>query len=110
MDQPGKVANPVRDQLNRENYFFPYPRSRLRIWSRVTGSAVPSRAVFHLKVDEEQMEDHTRKYEASGWNWVPRSTLLRATTHRCSSYVDLTRELWSRVNQKDKGKRICLSK
>ena len=22
MDQPGKVANPVRGQLNRENYFF----------------------------------------------------------------------------------------
>ena len=43
MDQPGKVANPARGQLNREKYFFPCPRSRLRIWSRETGSAVPSR-------------------------------------------------------------------
>ena len=23
MDQPGKVANPVRGQLNRENEYFP---------------------------------------------------------------------------------------
>ena len=29
-DQPGKVANPARGQLNRENK-FPCPRSRLRI-------------------------------------------------------------------------------
>ena len=56
------------------------------------------------------MEDHTRKYEASGKNWVPRSLLVRATTHRCSSYIDLNRELWSRVDQKNRGKRICLSK
>ena len=32
------VANPARD------HFFPCPRSRLRIWSRETGSAVPSPA------------------------------------------------------------------
>ena len=25
MDQPGKVVNPARDQLNRENDFFPVP-------------------------------------------------------------------------------------
>ena len=44
MDQPGKVANLARDQPNRENeYFSVRPRSRLRIWSRETGSAVPSR-------------------------------------------------------------------
>ena len=45
MDQPGnKVANPARG-LNRENeYNLPVRvRSRLRIWSRETGSAVPSR-------------------------------------------------------------------
>ena len=24
-DQPGKVVNPVRGQLNRENVFFPVP-------------------------------------------------------------------------------------
>ena len=42
MDQPGKVANPARGQLNRENVFFPCPHLRLRVWSRETGSAVPS--------------------------------------------------------------------
>ena len=42
--QPGKVANPARGQLNREQgkSIFPCPRSRLRIWSRETVSAVPS--------------------------------------------------------------------
>ena len=25
MDQPGKVANPARDQLNRKNKYFPVP-------------------------------------------------------------------------------------
>ena len=43
MDQPGKAANPARGHLNRENEYFPCPRSRLRIWSRETGSAVPPR-------------------------------------------------------------------
>ena len=47
MDQPGKVANPARDQLNRKKWKFPCPRSCLRIWSRETGSAVPS---FHNTV------------------------------------------------------------
>ena len=42
MHQPGKVANPARGQLNREN-IFPCPRACLIIWSRETGSAVPSR-------------------------------------------------------------------
>ena len=36
MDQPGKVANPARGQLNREND-IPCPRACLRIWSRETG-------------------------------------------------------------------------
>ena len=42
MDDPCKVDNPARGHLNRE-CIFPSPRSRLRIWSRETGSAVPSR-------------------------------------------------------------------
>ena len=36
-----KVANPVHGQLNREK--FRCPRSRLKIWFRETGLAVPSR-------------------------------------------------------------------
>ena len=44
MDQPGKVANPARRQLNRENELFPVPVSVWEFdWSRETCSAVPSR-------------------------------------------------------------------
>ena len=39
-NQLHKVANPVYGQLNREKN--PCPRSRLRIWFRETGLAVPS--------------------------------------------------------------------
>ena len=42
MDQPGKVANPARGQLNREND-IPLSSCVPEIWSRETGSAVPSR-------------------------------------------------------------------
>ena len=50
MDQPGKVANPARGQLNRENDFYSCPRPRLRIWSRETGSAVPSRVSLVVSI------------------------------------------------------------
>ena len=50
MDLPGKVANPARGQLNRKNYIFPCPRSRLRIWSCETGSAVPSRVSLLISI------------------------------------------------------------
>ena len=51
MDQPGKVANPARGQLNRENNIhFPCPRACLRFWSRVTGSAVPSRVSLLISI------------------------------------------------------------
>ena len=51
MDQPGKVANPARGKLNRENEYFPVRvRSRLRIWSRETGSAVPSRVSLLISI------------------------------------------------------------
>ena len=49
MDQPGKVANPARGQLNREK-IFPYPRACLRIWSRETGSAVSSRVSLLISI------------------------------------------------------------
>ena len=38
-DQPGKIANPARGHLNRENEYFPV---RVRVWSRETGFWVPS--------------------------------------------------------------------
>ena len=51
MDQPGKGANPARGQLNREHE---YSRACLIIWSRETGSAVPSRVsllIFILRLN-----------------------------------------------------------
>ena len=42
-DQLGKVANPARGQPNRKNEYSLVYISRLRTWSRETGSAVPSR-------------------------------------------------------------------
>ena len=50
MNQPVKVANPARGQLNRENRLFPCPRACLRIWSRETGSAVPSRVSLLISI------------------------------------------------------------
>ena len=49
MDQPGKVASSARGQLDREK-IFPCPRARLRIWSRETGSAVPSRVSLPISI------------------------------------------------------------
>ena len=49
--QPGEVANPARGQLNRENSYSPVPvRACLRIWSRETGSAVPSRVSLLISI------------------------------------------------------------
>ena len=50
MDQPGKGASPTRGQLNRKNEYFPCPHSFLRIWSRETGSAVPSRVSLLISI------------------------------------------------------------
>ena len=49
MDQPDKVANPARGQLNRGK-ILPCPRACLRIWSRETGSAVPSRVSLLISI------------------------------------------------------------
>ena len=41
MDQPGKLANPARGQLNRENEYSPVP---VRAWEfGLTGRVQPSR-------------------------------------------------------------------
>ena len=50
MDQPGKVANPARGQLNREKEHFPVRGSCLRIWSREKGSAVRSRVSLLISI------------------------------------------------------------
>ena len=49
LDQPGKVANPGRGQLDRENEYF-RPRSCLRIWFRETGSAALSRVSLLIPI------------------------------------------------------------
>ena len=50
MDQPGKVANPARGELNREEEENPCSRSGLGIWSRETCSAIPSRISLLLSI------------------------------------------------------------
>ena len=51
MDQPDKVANPARGQLAEQGkQILPCPRSRLRIWSRETGWAVPSRVSLLISI------------------------------------------------------------
>ena len=45
MDQPGKVADPARGQLNRENKYSPVP-----VHSRETGSAIPSRVSLLISI------------------------------------------------------------
>ena len=61
MDQPGKVANPVRDQLNKEKKKSLSARTtRLRIWSRGTGSDVPSRVsllILHTQAESGAAPD-----------------------------------------------------
>ena len=50
-NQQGKVANPAPGQLAEQGkIIFPCPRSRLRVWSRETGSAVPSRVSLLISI------------------------------------------------------------
>ena len=48
MDQPDKVVNPARGQLNMNISLSPC--SRLRNWSRETGSAVSSRVSLLISI------------------------------------------------------------
>ena len=48
MHQPGKVANLASAEKGK--LIFSCPRSRLRIWSRETGSAVPSRLSLLISI------------------------------------------------------------
>ena len=50
INRAGKVASPARGQLNRKKCIFPCPRSCLRIWSRETDSAVPSRVSLLISI------------------------------------------------------------
>ena len=50
MDQPGKVANPARGQLNRENKYSPVPvrASEFRLARRVQSSRPASACPFSI--------------------------------------------------------------
>ena len=50
VDQPVKVANPARESAEQRNLIFPCRRSRQRIWSRETGSTVPSRVSLLISI------------------------------------------------------------
>ena len=50
MEQPGKVANPDRGELNREEKENRSSRSCVGIWSRETSSAVPSRIILLISI------------------------------------------------------------
>ena len=97
MDQPDKVANPARGQLNK--LIFPCPRMCLRIWSRETGLAVPSRVslfILHTKAEfGAYLRDSSRvpqrrpclfilnHHTPSGQSRVYRVTQLRTDGVRC---------------------------
>ena len=63
MRKPGKVANPVRGQLNREKEYC--PRSRPRIWSRETRSAVLSRVGLLILHTQAEYVVYSRDYSRS---------------------------------------------
>ena len=98
MDQPGKVANPARGQLNSEKCFFPCPCLRLRIRSRETGSAVPSRVSLIILYTQSESGDYSRgssrfprrcpficfnRHTPSGQSRVYRVTQLRTDGVHC---------------------------
>ena len=50
MDQPSKVANPARGQLNRENYYSPSPYVPENLVSQDGFSRPASRQPAHLHI------------------------------------------------------------
>ena len=50
VDEPGKGCQSCSWSAEEGKWILPCPRSRLRIWSRKTGSAVPSRASLLISI------------------------------------------------------------
>ena len=63
MDQPGKIANPARGQLDREDDFFSVPVRTQDFWSRKKGLAVPS--CVSLLISYTQAESGTYSRDSS---------------------------------------------
>ena len=91
MDQPGKVTNPIRGgQLNRENEYFPVRVRTLRIWSRETVSAVPSRVSLLTYTHNTQAESGA--YLQRDYSRVPKRRpfiYLKTTVRHRVSPVEL---------------------
>ena len=103
MDQPGKVANRTRGQLlswsaEQGEIIFPCPRSRLRIWTRETGSAVPScvsLVILHTRAESGSYSRNSSRFprrasicllnrhRPTGQSRVYRVTQLRADGVHC---------------------------
>ena len=61
MNQPGMVTNSARGQLDKE-IFFSFLRLRLRNWSLVTGSAVPSRVSLLIPDSQAECGAYSRNF------------------------------------------------
>ena len=81
------AANPARGQLNREDAFFPVPaRSRLIIWLRETGSAVPSRVSLLILYTQSKSDAFTHGTPLAFFGdvhlFVPSTVIGSARVHR----------------------------
>ena len=64
-NQPGKVTNPAAARGQLIFPFSPCPRSRLRIWSRHTTSAVPTRVSLLIPHTQAESDVSSRNSAAS---------------------------------------------
>ena len=85
MDQPGKVANFCSWSAEEAKLTFPFPCSRLRIWSCKTGSAVPSR--ISLLIIYIQAESGAYSWEDSSRFPRRRPFIQNRHTPSCQSRV-----------------------
>ena len=88
----GLGCQSCRGHVNRENEHFPVPRSRLRIWPRETGSAVPSRV--NLLILHTQAEFGAYSRDSSRFTHLPHNTskprgitFLRFSTYPTSAVL-----------------------
>ena len=94
-NRKGKVANPAHGQLKGENNVCPCPRSRLRIWSRETGSVVPSclSLPMHLHNNHAESGAYLRDFSRVPWWWWRLFFILNRHTPSGISRVYRTTQL-----------------
>ena len=83
MDQPGKVVNPARGQLNRENEYFSSPSAPENLVSRDGfSSPVPRQPVnLHTRAESVFLAD-SNKNSTCG---ISSSWVLQGQSHRVNS-------------------------